>query len=49
MRVVFVGANGNGDSGKGLNSSSDTKTLVNAELLAAREKAFEDVEGLCKR
>ena len=41
-------ANANGDS-KGLSASGDSKSLINAELLAAREKAFTEVQNACKR
>lgn len=47
MKVVCVGTNPNGDS-KVLSASGDCKTLINADLLAAREKAFADVENACK-
>ena len=47
MKVVCV-ANTNGDS-KGLSASADSKSLINAELLAAREKALTEVQNVCKR
>ena len=47
MKVVCV-ANTKGD-GKSLQASGDSKSLINAELLAAREKALTDVQNACKR
>ncbi|XP_070189710.1 mitogen-activated protein kinase kinase kinase 15-like [Littorina saxatilis] len=46
LQVVCV-ASANGDN-KGLSASGDSKSLINAELLAAREKAFTDVQNACK-
>ncbi|XP_076466646.1 mitogen-activated protein kinase kinase kinase 15-like isoform X5 [Babylonia areolata] len=46
MKVVYVG-HANGDS-KSLSASADSKSLINAELLAAREKAFSEVQNACK-
>ena len=47
MKVVCVG-NTNGDS-KDLSASGDNKSLMNAELQAAKEKAFSEVQNACKR
>ncbi|KAL8591802.1 hypothetical protein ACOMHN_047062 [Nucella lapillus] len=46
MKVVYIG-HANGDS-KSLSASADSKGLINAELLAAREKAFTEVQNACK-
>lgn len=46
MKVVCV-IGVNGDS-KGLDASGDSKGFVNAELLAARQKALSEIENACK-